>query len=54
MAFDGDEERLAQAREVAELCVNVSDNDRCEAAFKMLTCGMEMAKSKGYMNGFFV
>lgn len=48
VAFDGDDVRINAAREIAEGCVGVTDPDRCEAAFKIIMCGVEVATNKGY------
>lgn len=48
LVFDGDATKVQQAREVAEACASVTDDDRCEAVFKIFECAAEFAKSKGY------
>lgn len=49
MAFDGPEatEHENIAREVATVCIDVTDNDRCEAVFKIQKCSENYASSKG-------
>lgn len=47
MAFDGDAEKMALAREFATACADVTDADRCQAAFKVFECMKKLAIDKG-------
>lgn len=47
MAFDGNPSKIQVARDLANECADVTDDDRCEAAAKILECGQKAAKSKG-------
>lgn len=51
--YNGDDTRIAQAREIAEGCVGVTSDDRCDAVHAVIQCAMEVAKAKGYPNGIF-
>lgn len=46
-AYDGDASKLQLAREVATACADVTDGDRCEAAFKIFECSHKIALDKG-------
>lgn len=45
--MDEDDPRVDQARQMALACVDVTDADRCEAAFKIFECAHNFASSKG-------
>lgn len=47
MAFGDDAAKLQTARDIATDCVGVTDEHRCEAAFKLLVCSMDAHKSRG-------
>lgn len=47
MAFRKDEQRLAVARDIAAECSAVTDEDRCELAYKLMICAIESAASRG-------
>lgn len=47
MAFDGNPSKIQVAKDLANECVNITDDDRCEAAAKIIDCGQNAAKSKG-------
>lgn len=47
MAFDGDAAKIQTARDLASGCADVTDADRCEAAFKIFECGHHAVKAKG-------
>lgn len=53
MAFEGDDagKHEADAREIALGCVDVTDDDRCEAVFKIQECSERVAKEKGLSTG---
>lgn len=47
MAFDGNLSKIQVAKDLANACAEVTDDDRCEAASKIMDCGQNVAKSKG-------
>lgn len=47
LAFDGDAAKIQTARDLAQACADVTDADRCEAAFKIFECGHNAVKAKG-------
>lgn len=48
VASDNNAQIVKLTKEVAEECATVSDHDRCEMAFKMITCSMEATKQRGF------
>lgn len=48
IAYDGNEDAMAKAKEVADECVNVADADRCELATKMMTCAQAALVKLGF------
>lgn len=50
--YNGDEDIVRKARETAEACVDVTDDDRCLAAFKISECTLGYAKSNGFIIDF--
>lgn len=42
-----DDVRVGHARAIATECGGVTDSDRCELAYKMMTCSIEAAKKLG-------
>lgn len=46
-AFNGDETKVQMARELANDCVGITDDDRCEAAVKLFECGHSALKKRG-------
>lgn len=51
IAYHGDDQRIREAREIAQACVGVTHDDRCLAAHAIFECAMESAKVLGYPNG---
>lgn len=53
MAYDGPDatEHENIAREVATACIDVTDDDRCEAVFKIQKCSEVYSLSKGLNTG---
>lgn len=51
MIFDDDEKKVEQVRIVATECADVTDGDRCEAAFKIMECAVKAGKERGYTTG---
>lgn len=53
MAYEGpnSSKREADAREIASGCVDVTDDDRCEAVAKIAECSERIAKEKGLSTG---
>lgn len=47
MAFDGNPSKIQVAKDLANDCADVTDDDRCEAAHKIMECGEKAAKSRG-------
>lgn len=47
MAFDGDATKIQTARDLSLECADITDADRCEAAFKIFECGHSAVKSRG-------
>lgn len=47
MAFDGNPSKIQVAKDLANECIDVTDEDRCEAATKIMECGQNAAKNKG-------
>lgn len=47
MAFGDDDPKVGFARDIANDCIDTTDEDRCEAAFKMYECGFEAGKKRG-------
>lgn len=47
MAFDGNPSKIQAAKDLANDCIDVTDEDRCEAATKIMECGQKAAKNKG-------
>lgn len=47
MIFDGDAAKIKAASEVGKECADVTDADRCEAAFKIFECCHTVSISKG-------
>lgn len=47
MAFDGNPSKIQVAKDLANECADVTDDDRCEAAAKIMECGQNAAKNKG-------
>lgn len=45
--FAGDEAKIQAATDIAKECADVTDADRCEAAFKYLQCSESGAKTRG-------
>lgn len=48
MAFEGDAAKVGMARDLATACAAVTDADRCVAAIKLLECGHNTAKKRGF------
>lgn len=48
MKFGNNPEGLEIARKIAEACVDVTDEDPCEAAYKISICIKENAEEYGY------
>lgn len=46
-SYDGDSNRVETTRRIASACLDVTDEERCEAAFKILTCMHKDAESRG-------
>lgn len=42
----GDDSRVEIVREIANSCVGITDDDRCEAAYKLFDCIHKEAHSK--------
>lgn len=42
----GDDSRVEKARGIANACVGITDEDRCEAAYKIFHCLHEQAHSQ--------
>lgn len=53
MAFEGEgaQEHEDIARSVATACIDVTDDDRCEATFKIQECSQRVAKERGVSTG---
>lgn len=49
-SYDGDNARVEIARGLANACLGITDDDRCEAASKILECMHKDAASKGISN----
>ncbi|XP_055300742.1 general odorant-binding protein 28a-like [Sitodiplosis mosellana] len=47
MAFDGNPSKIQVAKDLANECADVTDDDRCEAAAKIMECGQNAAKTRG-------
>lgn len=47
MIFDGDATKMKAAEEVGKECADVTDADRCEAAFKIFECCHDASVRKG-------
>lgn len=47
LAFDGDAAKVQLFSDLAVECGDITDSDRCEAAFKIVECGHHGIKSKG-------
>jgi hypothetical protein len=47
MATGNDAEKIAKAGEVADACADITDEDRCEAAFKIGKCVKEESEKRG-------
>lgn len=47
MAYDGDAEKMALAKEFATACADLTDADRCQAAFKIFECMKNLAIERG-------
>ncbi|XP_055300730.1 general odorant-binding protein 28a-like [Sitodiplosis mosellana] len=45
--FGNDVANIQKATEIANECANVSDTDRCEAAFKVVKCADAAAQARG-------
>lgn len=51
MIFDDDEKKVEQVRTISTACADVIDDDWCEAAFKIISCAVQVGKEKGYTTG---
>lgn len=47
MGFDGDAAKMDLARELSTNCADITDGERCEAAFKIFGCMKDQAIAKG-------
>lgn len=47
IAFDNDDNKVNMARELANDCAGITDEDRCEAAVKIFECGHAAIKKRG-------
>ncbi len=47
MKFKGDADKLGKVREVADICANEGDKDRCEAGAKICKCLGENSRARG-------
>lgn len=47
IVFDGDSTKMQMARDLANDCAGVTDDDRCEAAVKIFECGHSAVKKRG-------
>lgn len=52
-AHDGDAAKVQLATDVANDCLSITDPVRCEAAFKLVTCGKNSAEARGAAWGEF-
>lgn len=43
----GDDSRVEKARGIANACVGITDQDRCDAAYKIFDCIHKEAHSQG-------
>ena len=48
MAFDGEAAKVDVARDLATACASVTDADRCETVTKIMECGHNTAKERGF------
>lgn len=53
MLFDDDPTIVDEARVIVNECADVTDNDRCEAAYKIVKCAVSVVKEKGFKTTIF-
>jgi len=48
MKFKGDADKMQKVREIADICANEGDPDRCEAGAKVCKCLGENTRARGF------